>query len=151
MVRAAAHWPSTSSTWSGVSSSSPSAWVILTVLERSCTGAVRGGSVRRVLPVELRGLAACLVELVLVDDDARELVRQLLARAEDIVATGEGGHLDPLSHHAGRRLVKAGAEGGGRRGVHVEDAARLRLAREAGAVSIAASNAVGAVRSVAGA
>ena len=40
MVRAAAHWPSTSSTWSSVSSSLPSACVILTMLERSYTGAV---------------------------------------------------------------------------------------------------------------
>ena len=36
--------------------------------------------------------AACLVELVLVDNDERKLVRLVLARAEDIVAAGEGGH-----------------------------------------------------------
>ena len=76
---------------------------------------------------------ACLVKLVLVDNDARELVRLVLARAEDIVAAGEGGHLDPLGHR-GRRLVKAGTEGGGGRDGGVEDAARLRLAREAGLV-----------------
>ena len=70
---------------------------------------------------------------MLVDNDARELVRQLLARAEDIVATGERGHLDPLSHR-GHRLVKASAEGGGRRDGGVEDAARLCLAREAGLI-----------------
>ena len=42
------------------------------------------------------GWAACLVELVLIDNDAGELVRLVFARAEDIVASGEGGHLDPL-------------------------------------------------------
>ena len=42
-VCAAAHWPSTSSTWSGVSSSSPTAWAILTMLERFCAG---GGGVQ---------------------------------------------------------------------------------------------------------
>ena len=77
---------------------------------------------------------ACLVELVLVDNDARELVRLVHARAEDIVAAGEGGHLDPLGHRGRRRLVKAGAEGDGGRDGGVEDAARLRLAREAGLV-----------------
>eukprot|EP00964_Phaeocystis_antarctica_P087376 scaffold55425_cov72-Phaeocystis_antarctica.AAC.6 len=131
-VCAAAHWPSTSSTWSGVSSSSPSAWAILTMLERFCTGVRVRCGVPRVGGYSGgdAGAAACLAELMLVDDDARELVCQLLARAEDIVATGEGGHLDPLSNR-GHRLVEAGAEGGGRRGRDVEDAARLRLAREA--------------------
>jgi len=76
---------------------------------------------------------ACLVELVLVDNDARELVRLVLARAEDVVAAGEGGHLDPLGHRS-RWLVKAGKKGGGGRDGGVEDAARLRLAREAGLV-----------------
>ena len=60
------------------------------------------------------GAVACLAELVLVDDDARELVHLVHARAEDIVATGEGGHLDPFGHR-GRRLVEAGTEGGGGR------------------------------------
>ena len=36
-VCAGAHWPSTSSTWSGVSSISPLAWAILRMLERFCT------------------------------------------------------------------------------------------------------------------
>ena len=76
---------------------------------------------------------ACLVELVLVDNDARELVRLVLARAEDMVAAGEGGHLDPLGHR-GRRHVKAGTECGGRSDGGVEDAARLRLARDSGLV-----------------
>ena len=80
---------------------------------------------------------ACLVKLVLVHNDTRELMRLVLARAEDIVAAGEGGHLDPLGHR-GRRLVKAGAVGGGGRDGGVEDAARLRLAREAGLVVCAA-------------
>ena len=75
-----------------------------------------------------------LVELVLVDDNARELVRQLLARAEDVVAANEVDHLDPLGHGGHGSLVEAGAEGGGGCGCRVEDAARLRLAGEAGLI-----------------
>ena len=46
-VRAAAHSPSTSSTWSGVSESSPVAWEILTMPERFCDRGRRVCGTRR--------------------------------------------------------------------------------------------------------
>ena len=91
------------------------------------------------------GGAACLGELVLVDDDARELVRLVLASAEDVVAAGEGGHLHALGHR-GCGFVEAGAEGGEGCDGGVDDAARLRLAREAGVVAAAAAAAAAAAR-----
>ena len=62
--------------------------------------------------------AACLVELVLVDNDERKLVRLVLARAEDIVAAGEGGHAPcapspppPPSNTEGCSCTAAGCTG----------------------------------------
>ena len=74
--------------------------------------------------------AYLVLDAVLVDDDPRELVSEVLAGAEHIVTSAEGGHWDTL-RHVERGLVEAGAEGVGRGGGHVEDAARLGLAREA--------------------
>ena len=74
--------------------------------------------------------AYLVLDAVLVDDDPRELVSEVLAGAEHVVTSAEGGHWDTL-RHLERGLVVAGAEGVGRGGGHVEDAARLGLAREA--------------------
>ncbi len=77
---------------------------------------------------------ACLVlDAVLVDDDPRELVREVLAGAEHVVASIEGGHWDTLRDLEGG-LVEAGAEGIGGGGGRVEDAAGLGLPGEAWAV-----------------
>ena len=85
-------------------------------------GAVRAGA---------RACSNLALDAVLVDDDTRNLVGEVLARAEDEVAAGEVGHLDALGRLE-RRLVEARAVGIGGRGGRVEDAARLGLAGEAG-------------------
>jgi len=86
-----------------------------------------------------RWRAHLVFDAVLVDDDPRELVSEVLAGAEHVVTSAEGGHWDTL-RRLERGLVVAGAEGVGRGGGHVEDAARLGLAREAWVV-VAASGA----------
>ena len=83
------------------------------------------------------GRTYLVLDAVLVDDDPRELVSEVLAGAEHVVTSAEGGHWDTL-RHLERGLVEAGAEGVGRGGGHVEDAARLGLAREAWVVGAVA-------------
>ena len=84
-----------------------------------------------------RWRAHLVLDAVLVDDDPRELVSEVLAGAAHVVTSAEGGHWDTL-RHLERGLVEAGAEGVGRGGGHVEDAARLGLAREAWVVGAVA-------------